>query len=310
MAEPATAATAEGPHVPPHHDLSHVPLAPPTANNGLLAVFQRRYLLRLLVRREVSARYQGSFLGLLWSYINPLAQFTVYFVVIGQFLGLHKDVPNFPIHLFAGLIIVHFFTETFGAGTRSIVRNKSIVVKMAIPREMFPVATMLVSLYHVVPQVVILTIACLAQGWMPDLVGAVAVLLALAMIMVLGTAFALLFSTANVFFRDFGNIVNVLQLFVRFGVPMMYPFSMVDDRFGTFAQYYLLNPLAEAVLLFQRGFWVGVPDGNLSRSQIIAEHMPDHLLLRGFGMLAASLVLLVIAQMVFSRLENKVPERL
>ena len=131
-----------------HHDLSGVPLAPPSANNGLFAVFQRRYLLRLLVRREISARYQGSFLGLLWSYVNPLAQFFVYFVVIGLFLQLHDNIPNFPIHIFSGLIIVHFFTETFGAGTRSIVRNKSIVVKMALPREMFPVATMLGSLYH------------------------------------------------------------------------------------------------------------------------------------------------------------------
>ena len=107
--------------------MAEAQLTPPTANNGLLAVFQRRYLLRLLVRREINARYQGSFLGLLWSYINPLAQFLVYWAIIGGVLGLHKEVPNFPIHLFAGLVIVHFFTETFGAGTRSIVRNKSIV---------------------------------------------------------------------------------------------------------------------------------------------------------------------------------------
>jgi ABC-2 type transport system permease protein len=43
------------------------PLAPPSANSGLLEVFRRRYLLSLLVRREISARYQGSFLGLFWS---------------------------------------------------------------------------------------------------------------------------------------------------------------------------------------------------------------------------------------------------
>ena len=56
---------------------------------------------------------------------------------------------------------MHFFTETFNAGTRSIVRNKALVQKMAMPREMFPVASMLVSLYHVGPQLVILVIACL-----------------------------------------------------------------------------------------------------------------------------------------------------
>ncbi len=149
-----------------------VPLRPPAPESGLFAVFKQRYVLKLLVRREISARYQGSFLGgLLWSYINPLTQFFIYWFVIGVLFQLHKDVPNFPIHLFAGLILVHFFNETFNAGTRSIMRNKALVVKMAVPREMFPVATMLVSLYHVGPQVVVLLVACLFSGWSPDLVG-------------------------------------------------------------------------------------------------------------------------------------------
>ncbi len=311
MTEEATGASpepvGETPGVIHAREMGDLPLSPPTANNGLLAVFQRRYLLRLLVRREINARYQGSFLGLLWSYINPLSQFLVYYIVIGQLLGLHKNVENFGIHLFAGLIVVHFFTETFGAGTRSIVRNKALVTKMALPREMFPVATMLVSLYHVVPQVIILTAACLMLGWTPDPVGLLAMGLAVLMIMVLGTAAALMFSAANVFFRDFGNIVNVLQLFVRFGVPMIYPFSIVNERFGSFAEYYLLNPLANAVLLFQRAFWIGTTENP---DHTIAEHLPDHLLLRGVGMLAVGMVLLVIAQIVFSKLENKIPERL
>ena len=70
------------------------PLAPPSSNGGLLDVFRRRYLLRLLVKRELSARYQGSFLGLLWSYINPLSQFFIYWVVMGYILGLHKESMN------------------------------------------------------------------------------------------------------------------------------------------------------------------------------------------------------------------------
>ena len=85
-------------------------------------------------------------------------------------------------------------------------------------------------------------------------------LLALGIIMVLGTALALLFSAANVFFRDFCNVVSILTNFVRFGVPMIYPYSLVEQRFGRFAEYYLCNPIAEAVLLIQRGFWVGTTD--------------------------------------------------
>jgi ABC-2 type transport system permease protein len=286
---------------------AELPLKPPSADNGLLAVFQQRYLLRLLVRREISARYQGSFLGMIWSYINPLSQFFIYWFVMGVLFRLHQDVPNFPLHLFSALIIVHFFTETFGAGTRSIVRNKALVVKMAMPREMFPVATMLVSLYHVVPQVVILTIACVVSGWRPDLLGVAALVLALAIIGTLGIAFALLFSAANVFFRDFGNVVSILTNFVRFGVPMMYPYTFVHERFGALAPYYLLNPLSDAVVLFQRAFWVG----SFGDPKVGAkEWLPEHMWLYGLGSLAGSLVLLGIAQLVFSRLENKIPERL
>ncbi|WP_246086577.1 ABC transporter permease [Nocardioides humi] len=90
------------------------PLRPPSADNGLVGVFRRRYLLKLLVRREISARYQGSFLGLLWSYINPLSQFFIYYAVVGLIFNLHDNIPNFAIHLYAGLTLVHFFTETFG----------------------------------------------------------------------------------------------------------------------------------------------------------------------------------------------------
>ena len=290
-----------------HARVEELPWVDPAPRNGLIEVFKRRYLLRLLVRREISARYSGSFLGLLWSYINPLSQFFIYFFVVGILIGLHKDVQNFAIHMFCGIILVHYFTETFNAGTRSIMRNKAIVRKMAMPNEMFPVASMLVSLYHVVPQMVILLIACLFYGWMPDPAGMLAMLLALLIIMILGTACALLFSAANVFFRDWASVVNILTNFVRFGVPMIYPYSMVDERFGAFAKFYLLNPTADAVLLFQRAFWVGTTDDpELTASR----DLPEHLFAIGFAMIPACLVLLVIAQMVFSRLEGKIPERI
>jgi ABC-2 type transport system permease protein len=154
---------------------------------------------------------------------------------------------------------------------------------------------------------VILMLACLGYGWLPDLGGLLAVALALAIIMVLGTALALLFSAANVFFRDWSSVVNILTNFVRFSVPMIYPYSLVDERFGAVADYYLWNPIANAVLLFQRAFWVGTTDHP---EELARTDLPDHLFARGFVMVGVSLVVLLIAQMVFSRLEHKIPERI
>ncbi len=282
------------------------PLRAPSDTTGLIEVFRRRYLLKLLVKREISARYQGSFLGLLWSYINPLSQFLIYFFIMEIVIGRDRT-ENFAVHVFCGLIVVHFFVETFNAGTRSIVRNKSLVQKMAVPREMFPVASMLVSLFHVVPQLVILVVVSLLYGWTPDPAGIAALFLALGIALVLGTALALLFSTANVFFRDFSSAVNILTNFTRFGVPMIYPYSLVAERFGAAADYYLWNPMAIAVMLVQRGFWVGTTSDP---EEVARTELPPNLFELGLWSLLGSLVLLVVAQRVFSRLEQRIPERL
>jgi ABC-2 type transport system permease protein len=293
------------------------PLASPFAGGGLVDVFRRRYLLRLIVQKELQARYQGSLLGMLWSYVQPLVRFAMYFFVIGLVLGLHKDVPNFAIHMFSAIVGVHFFTETFTSGTRSIMRNKAIVRKMAMPREMFPVASVIVAAIHTFPQVLILFVGCVAVGWTPDLQGLFAGLLGFAIITVLGTALALLFAAMNVFFRDFQNIVATFTIFTHWIVPMIYPFSRLATsaiRTTVFYTLYLCNPLTIGVLLLQRAFWVPTAAGQKGMpadpNDVGFPYLPHHLYLLGWGMLVASLVILVLCQMGFNRLEGKFAERL
>jgi ABC-2 type transport system permease protein len=283
------------------------PLQPPTADQGLTGVFRRRYLLGLLVRREIIARYQGSFLGVMWSYVNPLAQFAIYFFIVGTVFQLHKSIPNFAVHIFAALMVAHYFTETLNAGTRSIVRNKSLVRRLAMPREMFPVAAMLVSLYHVLPQLVIMVIACLLLGWTPTWLGLASLVVALLLIGTLGTALALMFSAMNVFFSDVASVVGILANLIRFSVPMIYSYSMVDQRFGRFADYYVLNPIADAVMLVQQAFWIGTISDP---EEAAVERLPSNLIELGLIGLGISVVLLLVAQLVFSRIQNRIPDRL
>ena len=202
--------------------------APSPATNGLLEVFRRRYLLRLLVRSTIDARYQGTVLGWAWSYVQPAVRFCLYYFVFQVFIGRGAGIDNFAIHLFAGMVVVHFFTETFNGGTKSLVSNRGLIVKLPMPRELFPVATMLVALWHSGPMLVILTGACLFLGWTPDPMGLLAGLLGFLIIAFLGLALSLVFSVANVFFRDFGKVTQTLTQFVTFSVPMIYPFSLVE----------------------------------------------------------------------------------
>ena len=287
------------------------PLVPASHNNGLLEVFRRRYLLRLLVRSTVQARYQGTLLGWFWSYLQPAVRFCMYYFIFQVLIERGgADVYPFAIHLVCGMVLVHFFTETFNGGTRSLVSNSGLIVKLPMPRELFPVATMLVAFWHTVPMVVITIIASVALGWTPDPVGVLAAVLSLSIVGVLGLALALMFSVANVFFRDFSKVTQTLTQFTTFSVPMIYPYSLVAERFEKLpwvADVYLLNPVAEAVLLMQRCFWLPLTNDPAAAK---VEAFPADLWSRGVIMLVLSFVVLGLAQIWFSKLERRVPERL
>jgi ABC-2 type transport system permease protein len=281
------------------------PLRPPGDTTGLFGVLQRRYLLGLLVRKELRVRYQGSVLGLAWSYVKPFIRFLTYVLVIGYVIGL-KDVPAYPFHVFSAMIVVTFFTETLGAGTKSVVKNKSLVRKMNVPREMFPVASLLVTTYHSGPQYLILIVACAIAGWTFSFTALAAALLSFAIVVTFSLAVGLAFSALNVWYRDFQNFVETITHLVMWSVPMIYPFEMVQSRTnGNWVeQLYLLNPIAEAAMLSQRAFWVPVLDD----SDVYV--MPEHLFERGLAMLAAGLLMVWGAQKLFTRYEGKFAERL
>ncbi len=69
------------------------PLASPAPRGGILEVFRRRYLLKLVVKRQLAQQYSASFLGFMWSYVQPLIRFLVYYFAVGMVLKAHVDTP-------------------------------------------------------------------------------------------------------------------------------------------------------------------------------------------------------------------------
>jgi ABC-2 type transport system permease protein len=176
---------------------------------------------------------------------------------------------------------------------------------MNVPREMFPVASVMVTTYHAFPQYVILVIACLLLGWSPDPTDLVAGALGVAIILTISLAVALAFSALNVSFRDFGNFVETVGMMVMWSAPMLYPWEFVAEQLGPIGeQVYLANPVAMAALLNQQAFWVPALDSGDEYT------MPDHLLLHGGIMLVCCLGLVGVAQLVFARLEHGFAEKM
>lgn len=235
-------------------------LVAPGRGRGLVDVLANRYLLRLIVRKEVQVRYRGSVLGILWSYIKPAVQFAVFYVAMGIFLGLNKGMENYAVYLFSGIIAMNFFNEAFGNAARSIVGNGNLIKKIYLPRELFPASSLWVAFIHFVPQMVVLLIACLFTGWLPNLAELGAVIAGFLIIGVFALGLGVVFATANVFFRDAENIVDLLVMVVTWASPVLYVWTMVRDAatdagVGWFTQVYFLNPLTVAVELFHYGFW-------------------------------------------------------
>ena len=284
-------------------------LVEPSPRGGLREVFQQRYVLRLIVSRQLAQQYAASLLGLMWSYVQPAMRFTVYYIVFGFVLKLHQGTPFFAIHLFTGIVVVHYFGETWNGGTRSIWSNRGLVKKMRMPREIFPVAAMLVAAYHTVPQLLLLVLFCLITGWNFSWTALAAGVLGLALLVIFAMTLALFFSAVNVFARDFQNIVQTFLQFMHFMVPMMYSFDRIwaaHNSHPVIYQLYVSNPVAQAVLLLQRFFWYPL----IEDTSKLKRQFPPDLFERGLITLAISLVLLWLAQKYFSRVEGKFAERL
>jgi len=286
-----------------------VPLTAPGRSSGLIAVFRRRFLLTLLVRKELRVRYRGSVLGLLWSYVKPGIQLVVFYIAMGKFLGLEHSLPNFVIYLFSGIVIANFFGEVFGNCTRSIVLNADLVKKIYLPRELFPVSSVWVAVVHLLPQVLVLVVAALVAGWRPgwlNIVGAIGALL-ITMFVALGLGLA--FGAFNVYYRDAENFVDLILIMVTWLAPVLYTFRQVQDAVTRDAlpswvlTVYQANPLSAAVELAHYGFWV--PTRGVAEAFPVGGAMPEHFARWALLALAVSLVLLTAGQLVFRRLEGR-----
>ena len=273
-------------------------LAQPGGSLGLLDVFRRRYLLSLIVRKEVQIRYRGSVLGWLWSYVKPLVQFVVFYIAIGYFLGMNERVEFFPIYLLAGITIITFFNEAFANGTRSLVDNAALIKKIYLPREMFPVSSMLIAAVNALPQIVVVIVIALFFGWHPTVLGISALLLALAIVAVLATGLGLFFGAINVTFRDAQSFVEIIVMCAMWASPVMYRWEMVAEQVPEWLFVaYRLNPVTPAVELFHYGIWFPLHPDN-------AAPLPGLWLYSGLA-LVVSILVLALGQAVFRRLEGR-----
>ena len=294
--------------------IAQEPLLPVGQSTGFVSgtgasvreIWAHRQLLGLLVRREIKARYKDSSLGLVWSLVKPLSQLLVYYFAIGQVLGLARNIPSFAIFVFVGLTIWGLFTEIVSSGTMSIVNNSGLVKKVYLPREIFPLGSLGGGLFNFSLQLIILigaTVAMRQIPWTADLAFAP---LAVANVILFGTALAMILSAATVYLRDIQHLVEVALTVAFWGSPIVYSYAFVHAAIGGtwLEQVYLANPVTLSVLGMQKAFWLA---GTTESTQM---NFPPDLAIRLCISLAISAVLLWVGQRIFSRLQGNFAQEL
>ena len=124
-------------------------------------LFEYRELLKSSVKKDIRGKYNGSFLGILWSFINPLLQVAVYAIVFP--LLLRNKEPHYVTFLICGIIPWNFFTTVINQGTSCVIANGPILKKIYFPREILPISVATSGLVNFCIQLLIIVIFLLGS---------------------------------------------------------------------------------------------------------------------------------------------------
>lgn len=282
---------------------------------GVRDVIIHKSLLNLLIRRELKARYKDSSLGFVWSFIRPLTMLLIYYVAIGQFLGASRNVPQYAVFVYSGLTIWGLYNEIVAGSTMSILANAGLIKKVYVPRELFPLASIGSALFNFGIQMIVLLGAIIVTGQFPLSWNLLYALAAVVIVVVYGTALALLLSAFNVYLRDIQYLVEVALLIFFWASPIVYSWTQVQTvakNHPWVADVYLLNPMSNAILAFQKGMWEAGSRTNVlgtnattGKPNIVPPvDWPAHLDLRLLVLFVIGLALVWVAQRVFARLQG------
>lgn len=241
-----------------------------------------REFLKSNVKKDIRGKYKGSFLGVLWSFINPLLSVLVYAIVFPYIMRI--KVENYLIYLITGIIPWTFFTSSINMGLISVLSNADIIKKVYFPRIILPISTVTSCLVNFLISCLIIVLFCLGSGlgisfqilWLP--------LIALIQyVMLLGFTFIL--SAIEMYMRDIEHIVNFILSMAFYVTPILYTPDIFPENLAWVLK---VNPMSYLV--------------NAYRSIFFYQKMPD---LIGLGVVSIfSIFLFMIGYLIFEKLQK------
>jgi lipopolysaccharide transport system permease protein len=269
----------------------------------LKELFRYRVLIRTLVSRELKARYRGTVLGFLWSFINPFLLMVIYTVVFGFIMGSRDPAfGNNPVlyalFLFCGVLPWTWFSASSIESANILMIQGNLIKKVLFPAEILPVVVVTSNFIHFLFGLPILLAAkTLIVLFVPQAPGFSAYLALLPLVMLVQFVFSLgfgfLISSLTVHFRDIKDILTNLLTFWFFATPIIYPMTFhTIQKSRLFRTFLSLNPMTHIMQGYQNAVFYGtmIPWKRL-----------------GVTFLAGCLFLL-LGYTIFDRLRDSFPE--
>lgn len=222
----------------------------------------RRDVFWELLKRDIASRYSGSFLGLLWSLLNPLLMLGVYTLAFREFLGMRwpnlATGADFSLMIFSGMIVHTLMAECIIRGPTVIVSQTNLVKRVVFPLAILPCVTVISSLFNtMLSAVVLLGFVVLTQHSLHASVLYLPLVFAPYVLLLCGVCW--LMASLGVFIRDIAQVAGVISAILMFLSPVFYPASSLHEPYRSWIQW---NPLTliieqtrDVVLFGQAPHW-------------------------------------------------------
>ncbi len=251
-------------------------------------LYEYRFLLGLLVVRDVKTRYKQSYIGILWIVLQPLATMAIYSTLFGYIARVPSEGVPYPVYILAGITCWQFFSRTITGVSTSLADQQALISKIYFPRLLAPISALFGSLVDVGVLFVILLGVMLVFKVPPS----INMLIAFGYLMLLGMlalAVGLILTGLDALARDVRHGLSLVLQVWYFASPILYPVEIVPERFRTL---YFLNPTAPLV----QGFRWALLGGDVSSPPAWAV----------MTSVALATALLLIGVLLFQRFERNV----
>ena len=209
-----------------------------------------RFLIFELVKKDIKLKYRRSYLGILWTLLEPLLTMIVLTIVFSGFYG--KSDRSFPIYVLSGRLLYSFFSSGTKAACKSIRSNASIIKKVYVPKYIYPFSTILANYLIFLISLSVLVVVSLVLGVYPTK-HIFAALIPLITLFFMTIGFGMVLATMAVFFRDLEYLWEVMLMLIMYSSAIFYnPAKVIKNGYGWIIEY---NPVYACIANFRNAIY-------------------------------------------------------